>query len=103
MEKNIMTNFLKILLIPTILAVLLVFSTSSSAGETSHVRINDAYDAAYTTGGIIIMSDDKNYTTLTTLQLPYEPIKLCDTFGSMVDVIIFTKDDYTTVYLDCAL
>ena len=82
---------------------LLSLSTAVYSGTVSHTAIIDAYDAAYTTGGVIIVSDKSDHTVLTTLQLPYDPVKLCDTFGDMVDDIVFTKPDYSVIHLDCSL
>lgn len=98
-----MNTKLKFSTIGALTAALLSLSTALTAGTVSHTTILDAYDSAYTTGGVIIHSDDDDFTTLTTLQLPYDPVKLCNVFGEHVEVIIFTKPDHSLIYLDCSL
>ncbi len=100
-----MNNIFKSILISTIIAAMIIFVASSPAfsGTVSHITILDAYDDAYKVGGIIIQSNDDNDTILTTLELPYDPVKLCSTFDALVDTIIFTKPDHTTVTVDCSL
>lgn len=80
---------------------LLSTSTVSYSGSTSHIAILDAYNDAYDVGGIIIRSTQDDYTILTTLQLPNDKAKLCGTFGTLVDEIVVTLDDHTTVDVVC--
>ena len=82
---------------------LLALCSVSTAGIVSHTAINDAFDAAYDRGGIIIMSDASDFTTLTTLEIDYNPDKICNVFGEIVDVIIFTKPDHSVIHIECTL
>ena len=80
---------------------LLLTSTALYSGNDSHIAILDAYDANYTTGGFIATTSTEGRVTITTLQLPNDKAQLCRVFGTLVDDIVVTLDDHSTVNVEC--
>ena len=80
---------------------LLSTTTVSYSGSNSHTAIIDAYNDAYTTGGVIVTTSKLGRVSITTLQLPNDKAKLCGTFSTLVDDIVVTLDDFSRVNVVC--